>query len=42
MGEGVVEVAQGGVGALELEAECGVAVEPAAAEEGGVDFEEVV
>ena len=37
----MVEVAEGGVGALQLEGECRVAVE-ATAEEGGVDFEEVV
>jgi len=40
-GDRVVEVAEGGVGALELEHEDGVVVE-AATEECGVDLEKVV
>lgn len=40
-GERVVEAAEGGVGALELEGEDSVGVEEVVAEEGGVDLEEV-
>lgn len=40
-GDGVVEVAEGGVGALELEVEDWVVVE-AAAEECGMDLEKMV